>query len=167
MGLIFDLDLTLINSSISEQHRKSGNWSTVYQLINRFSVYDGIFPLLTYANSKGISVAIVSSSPSTYCQKVIDHWNFNISNKICYHDTKLHKPHPAPITAAVNKYFTNSKTILSFGDRAIDIEASNAANVISVGCLWGSMEKELLKNSNAKFVIEKPLDAIKIIDMYF
>ena len=113
------------------------------------------------------AIAIVSSSPSTYCQKIIDHWNFGIVNKICYHDTKLHKPHPAPILAAKAKYFAASQTILSFGDRAIDVEASKAANVISIGCLWGSNEHNQLLSSNPTHLIKQPSEIIDIIGKYF
>lgn len=167
MGLIFDLDLTLVDTSIAEKYRKSRNWQMTYDLINKFSVYEGIYQILEYIRKEKIDIAIVSSSPAVYCQKVIDYWEFDITQKVCYHDTKLHKPHPEPIEMAVRRYFPTSPNILSFGDRAIDIEASKKANIISVGCLWGSEEKGLLCASNPHYLINKPLEAITLIKQYF
>ncbi len=167
MGLIFDLDLTLVDSSIAESYRKAGDWKKVYQVIEKFTVYEGIYDLLQYADRLGIPIAVVTSSPSIYCQKVIEYFNLNITNLVCYHDTKLHKPHPAPLNLAVNKFFPNSYQTISFGDRVIDIEASRAAGLKSVACLWGSNEDELLNVSNPTHIIKQPFEAIKIIDKYF
>ena len=167
MGLIFDLDLTLVDSSIAEKYRKTGDWRKVYQLIEKFTIYDGIYDLLTFAERLKVPIVIVTSSPSNYCQKVINYFNFKISNLVCYHDTKLHKPHPAPLSLAVNNFFPKAKEVISFGDRVIDIDASKAAGLISVACFWGSKEIEILNGSNPNYSINHPIEAIKIIQHYF
>jgi phosphoglycolate phosphatase-like HAD superfamily hydrolase len=167
MGLIFDLDLTLVDSSIAESYRGTGDWKRVFQLIENFTIYDGILDLLNYAGDLKIPIAIVTSSPSNYCQKVINHFNLNINSIVCYHDTKLHKPHPEPLSYAVNKFFPKAYKVISFGDRVIDMEASKAAGLISVACLWGSKEGEMLSISKPNYIVKLPNEAFKIIDKYF
>lgn len=47
----------------------------------------------------------------------------------------------------------SAKETISFGDRVIDIQASNAAGIESVACFWGTKEKE----SYCILVIPMPL----------
>jgi phosphoglycolate phosphatase-like HAD superfamily hydrolase len=35
-----------------------------------------------------------------------------------------------------------ANNVISFGDRVVDIEASNAAGIESVVCLWGTKERK-------------------------
>lgn len=46
---------------------------------------------------------IVTSSPRPYCERVVKYFSFNPQFCVCYHDTKRHKPHPAPIRYAINQ----------------------------------------------------------------
>lgn len=166
MGLIFDLDQTLIDSSIAEINRNSRNWQAVYSSIPNFKVYDGIHQALEYINRKNIPMVIVTSSPSVYCGKVLTHFESNFVKTVCFHDTKNRKPHPDPIYKAI-EYMHGSKPILSFGDRNIDITASNAANVISVACNWGAVDKKSLIDARPTYIINNPIEIIDIVNKYF
>ena len=42
MGVIFDLDQTLIDSSIAVEERRKRNWEKVYSLIPNFKVFEGV-----------------------------------------------------------------------------------------------------------------------------
>jgi phosphoglycolate phosphatase-like HAD superfamily hydrolase len=57
----------------------------------------------------------------------------------------------------------SAKDTISFGDRAIDIQASNAANIESVACFWGTREKGELLHSGYSHAIVKPLEIITLI----
>lgn len=167
MGLIFDLDQTLIDSSIAENNRNNRNWSAVYPQISSFTVYDGIHEALEYAETQQIPMVIVTSSPSVYCNRVLEpHFKSKFIHTVCYHDTARRKPFPDPIQKAMG-YLDNSKPILSFGDRDIDITASNEAGVISIACNWGAADRESLLAANPKHIINNPLEIIEIIKMHY
>ncbi|NCB43389.1 MAG: HAD family hydrolase [Clostridia bacterium] len=166
MGVIFDLDQTLIDSSKAEQPRKVRDWQYVYKLIPWFKLYDGIDSALRYINSKNIRIVIVTSSPSFYCQKIIRHFGIDVNGLICYHDTNRRKPFPDPINKAKNIIGSN-RDILSFGDDPNDIKASKKANVISVACLWGCNDINLLIKENPDHAIEQPFSIVELIDKYF
>lgn len=51
------------------------------------------------------------------------------------------KPHPAQMLKALDLMGVSAKDAISFGDRVIDIEASNAAGIESVACFWGTKRK--------------------------
>ena len=167
MKLIFDLDLTLINSKVAEPYRPK-NWAKVYQLIPEFSEYNGIKDLLSYLNSENIEYCIVTSTPKTYCQKVCNHWGIDTKHLVCYHDVlpKEQKPNPAQIFLAIEKLNCPAIEILSFGDKHTDIIASNNAGVNSVACLWGAENKDELLASNPKHIITYPNEIIPLIKSY-
>jgi HAD superfamily hydrolase (TIGR01509 family) len=137
MAVLFDLDQTLIDSARAEPFRKSRQWSVVYAMIPDLKPYPGISDLLERLVINKIPIGIVTSSPRPYLSRVIKQWGWNISVTVCYHDTKLHKPHPEPIQLALNNLGVRPDTAVSIGDRAIDIIASRRARVYAIGVTWG------------------------------
>lgn len=167
MGVIFDLDQTLIDTSIADRHRKTGQWHQVYGLIPKFTLYPGVLESITYLHQQQIPMCVVTSSPSTYCSKVLLHWQIPIVHKICFHDTTHRKPHPEPIHKALALLGSQPARTLSFGDRDIDIQASNSANVISVACLWGTIDHHALTQAQPGYILTAPSDILPFLRQYF
>ena len=160
MGVIFDLDQTLVESLVAKQDRQSRNWNTVYSRIPHFRVYDNIMRVLKLLDEKNIPVCIVTSSPSSYCEKVLSYFGIKVHFSICYHDSKNHKPHPEPIEIAKDKLISEygCRLIISIGYTPADILASKKADVTSIAANWGSEESELLKQTDAEHIFESPLE---------
>lgn len=154
--IIFDLDLTLVDSSIAEQARKERNWSYVYSLIPKFSLYEGLEGVFDLIRKNSIKVCIVSTSPKQYIEKVINHFNIPVKHIVGYHDAKPIKPHPAPMLKALELMGEKAENVVSFGDRAIDMQSSNAAGIESVACFWGTKERVNLINSEYRHAIINP-----------
>lgn len=167
MCIIFDLDQTLIDSSIAEALRTQRNWSAVKKLIPEFTIYDGIRDVLQFIEDNNIRMCIVTSSISNYCNSVLSHWGINSEFQVCYHDTNSRKPDPEPILTAIQRFGCENTQILSVGDRNIDIIASNSANVSSVACLWGSQNDEALLAANPTYTAETPDELIEIIRVFY
>lgn len=144
MAVIFDLDMTIIDSSLAEPLRKRRDWGAVYRMIPSFRPYEGTRELLHELQAAGIGTAIVTTSPRPYCEKIMSHWGISADTTVCYHDTKFHKPHPEPIIKAVAQLKSVAR-IVSIGDTHSDIVAARAAGLIAVGAMWGIADaKELL-----------------------
>ena len=153
MLVIFDLDQTLVDSSSCRVHRDCRNWRAVYECIPDFLVYDGIYRILEDLQHLNIKTAIVTNSPRPYCCRVTEYFGIDIACTICFHDTKYHKPYPDPIIAAMKAVRVQpGETVLSLGDDASDMLASNSAGIISVACTWGTLDRHALLNSGPKFV---------------
>ncbi|WP_276485773.1 HAD family hydrolase [Paraflavitalea pollutisoli] len=163
--VIFDLDLTLIDSKIAEPFRPR-NWPKVYELIPSFQEYNGIREVLTFLKQSSIDYCIVTSSPEPYCIKVCHQWQFCSTYTVCYHDVGKAqiKPHPAPMNLALAKLNASADSILSFGDKDIDIISSNAAGIRSVACLWGAENQKKLLGANPAFVANTPIDIIALLN---
>lgn len=147
-GIIFDLDLTLVDSTIAEDARSHRDWFLVYSLIPRFFLYPGIDEAFQFirSNRHRYIVSIVSTSPSSYVSRVVNYFNMPIDTIVGYHDAPR-KPSPAGMLLAMQRMGTLPNDTVSFGDQAKDIQASKAANVQSVACLWGTKEVSLLRQS--------------------
>ena len=77
MGVIFDLDPILINSSITELERKRRNLNKVYLLIHQFEAFYGIDSLIKLLKKNNIPICVVTSSPRSYCERVLRYFGWN------------------------------------------------------------------------------------------
>lgn len=161
-NIIFDLDLTLVDSTIAEEARSNRNWPLVYSMIPHFTLYPGMETVFQHIRSSGIKVAIVSTAPSAYLQRVVNHFNIPADVIIGYHDA-ARKPSPAGMFLAIQRMDTSPSNVISFGDRAIDIQASRAAGVQSVACYWGTKEAAALTGSAPDLRIMSPKDIIGLL----
>jgi HAD superfamily hydrolase (TIGR01509 family) len=154
MGVLIDLDLTLIDSQFAEPLRKARQWRRVYDVIPKFTAYDGVSELMAELTDRGIPVCVVTSSPQPYCHRVLDHFKWTGIQTVCYYDTKRHKPDPAPILLGLEKLGINASQAISVGDDPKDTAAANTARVYSVGALWGALDKEALIKSGPDALCE-------------
>ena len=162
-SIIFDLDLTLVDTSHLEELRSQRNWSKVYSLIPQTTMYDGMREVLEIIRRHKIKTAIVSTSPRPYVERIVAHYNIPTQYIVGYHDAKPIKPHPAPMLKALELMKEDAKNVVTFGDRSIDIQSSNAAGIESVACFWGTKEKSNLLNSGYSHAIIKPTEILTLI----
>lgn len=153
-GLILDLDQTLVDSQCIELFRRSRQWSLVYQKIPTILAYEGVDKILSLTKDKGIKISIVSSSPSSYVNRVIRHFGWNFDATVCYHDTSSHKPHPAPFIEAAHRLKIEERDCWAVGDHPNDIIAAKNAGIYSVGALWGSLDKEALRREKPDLICD-------------
>jgi phosphoglycolate phosphatase-like HAD superfamily hydrolase len=163
-AVILDLDQTLVDTSKLEPLRKSGNWGKVYDQIPSLKEFPEINFLLKDLNDKHIKTVIITTSPSGYCSKIVNHFGWSISGMICYHDVKPHiKPHPKAFLQALEKFSIDPNRIISAGDRDIDIVASKAAKIPSIACTWASPNPTALLNSKPEFVAHSSKELRELI----
>lgn len=162
-NIIFDLDLTLVDTTICEQGRHDRNWSLVYTQIPQCRVYDGLDKVFDIIRKYDIKTCIVSTSPRLYVEKIVKQFNLPINHIVAYHDAKPIKPHPAPMLKALELLNCNAKNAISFGDRVIDIQSSNSAGIESVACFWGTKERVELVRSDYTHAIIKPDEILTMI----
>lgn len=167
MGVIFDLDQTLVDSSCLEQLRQARRWGEVYQLLTRTRVYDGIVELLERLSHAEVPMCIVTSSPRSYCERVVKHHALPIYSLVCYHDTIKHKPSPEPIQLGLARLATPPAHTYALGDAVADIIAANAAGVISVACLWGASTPDELRAVGPNIVCRTVSDVAHILHNAF
>lgn len=162
-NIIFDLDLTLVDTTFAEPYRSKRAWNGAYSVIPQCSVYEGLNQVFDIIRKFNIQTCIVSTLPRTYVEKVIQHFNIPINHIVAYHDAKPIKPHPAPMYKALELLGCEAKDAISFGDRVIDIESSNAAGIESIACFWGTKEQKELLKSNYSHAIINPAEILTLL----
>lgn len=161
--IIFDLDLTLVDTTCLEEHRHNRNWQEAYKNIHNTVLYPGIAEVLDIIRNHNIKMVIVSTSPRPYVEKIVEYYNIPAKYIVSYHDAKPIKPHPAQMLKALELLGEPASNVISFGDRVIDIQASNAAGIESVACFWGTKEKSELLRSEYRHAIIKPEEILTLI----
>ena len=161
--IIFDLDLTLVDTTVVEKARSERNWQEAYSLIPQCRLYDGMESVFEIIRKHNIKSCIVSTSPKQYIERVVQHFNIPVQWIVGYHDAKPIKPHPAPMLKALELMGVDAKDTISFGDRVIDIQASNEAGIESVACFWGTKEKTELLRSGYRHAIVNPTEILTLI----
>ncbi len=126
-------------------------------------MYEGISNVLDIIRKYNIPCALVSTSPRPYIEKIVEYYNLPIQHIVSYHDAKPIKPHPAQMLKALELMGKESTDVISFGDRVIDIQASNAAGIESVACFWGTKEKAELLRSSYSHAIVSPEEILTLI----
>lgn len=162
-NIIFDLDLTLVDTTPLESYRHNKDWNGAYQNIHLCKLYDGMENIFNIIRNHNIKTCIVSTAPKTYVEKVAAHFQIPYNVIVGYHDAKPIKPHPAQMFKALELLGVEAKNTISFGDRVIDIQSSNAAGVESVACFWGTKEKKELLRSGYSHAIIKPEEIFTLI----
>ena len=145
--VIFDLDLTLVDSRCVLELQRKRRWRTVFSMVPEIEPYDGISELLARLHAARVPVAVVTSSPDQYCRKIVEYQGWSVGAIIGFHDVRNRKPHPEPINLALQRMGVPRANAVSAGDRADDTAAARAAGVFSIGAAWGSLEPEALEES--------------------
>lgn len=153
-GVLIDLDLTLVDSRSAEPLRKLRRWPAVYKTIPAFTRYEGTSELLSELTKNGIGICVVTSSPQSYCKRVLEHFTWNDIKTVCYHDTQRHKPHPDPLLMGLKALGIESQEAISIGDDPKDTVAAKRAGILSVGALWGTLDREVLIASKPNALCE-------------
>ena len=68
--------------------------------------------------------------------------------------TERHKPEPDPVLHALAELGSTPANALFLGDSPYDIEAGNAAGVISVAALWGPFSRTVLERASPTYFLE-------------
>ena len=144
-----------------------------YRKINRslmpewINVFEGIIDLLEYLKQNQYPISILSNKAYDMIMYGLELTNiahyFDVV--IGYEQMPQHKPHPAGIEVIKDFYKTNNNdNIYLIGDTLIDINTAINANINSVGVTWCITKKEDFIKGNAKYIINKPSELIKILE---
>jgi HAD superfamily hydrolase (TIGR01662 family) len=153
-AIIFDLDMTLVDSSSVENLRSERRWKDINKSINSIKPYNNVDKTLAFLRQNNIKIAVVTATPEYYCTRILENFNWDVDVVVCYHDTKKHKPDPEPFDLAIKRLDVDRKKIISVGDQPNDIKAAHSAGILSIAALWGGADENSLRLENPSFVSE-------------
>ena len=108
--------------------------------------YAGIDAGLAALHGAGIRLAVVTSKTHALARRGLERCGLNHYFEVLvgFDDVAEHKPHPAPVLAALERLGAPPGDALFVGDSPHDIRAGRAAGVRTAAVLWGPFSREAL-----------------------
>jgi len=115
--------------------------------------------LLTRLSSLHVPMGVVTSRNKTVTIKILRRFSLveHMGEVVTWGSTPKKKPHPDPILYALAQIPISYKEAVYVGDRPEDVEAAQAAGVISVGASWcDSTNIDELQAQNPDYLLKTP-----------
>ena len=120
--------------------------------------YPGIDDALAGLRRDGARLAIVTSKTHALARRGLARCGlagcFDVV--IGMDDVTPHKPHPAPVQAALSRLSAAPERAVFIGDSPYDIQAGRAAGVRTAAVLWGAFERERLDRETPDYWLSDP-----------
>ncbi len=119
------------------------------QLSQESQLFDGVNTLLNTLNNKQLPWGIVTNKPAWLAEPLVSEFNeLQPSQCLICGDTYPHrKPHPLPLLKACESIHHEPSNVAYVGDTEGDVQAANAANMLSISVSYGYAPKD--SNLNA------------------
>lgn len=120
-------------------------------------VYGGIHEFLAELKAKGLKLAVATSKPAVFSQKILD--KFELSQYFEFlsgSELSGERVKKADVIeyAIENMHITDRNAVLMIGDRHHDIDGAKACNVDSCGILWGYGDRNEHEMAGADYIAE-------------
>ena len=126
--------------------------------------FDCIIKLLTELKKQNIKTAIVSNKFDEAVKELSNKYFANLIDVAIGQSNNISpKPSPDGVLQAIKILNVDIKNCIYVGDSDIDVKTAHNAGLQCIGVTWGYRNTELLKNSGADFVVNKPEDILKVI----
>lgn len=132
-------------------------------------VYEGIPQMLRTLQSKGLYLAVASSKPQVYVERILEHFDLKKYFKVIVGSeldgTRENKDEV--VQEALNRLFAykpiQRDQVYMIGDRCFDIEGAKARGVESVGVTYGFGDMEELKAAKADYIVRSVAELEKFL----
>ncbi len=122
-------------------------------------IYPGITEMLQMFMAKGMFLAVASSKPTVYVERILEHFNIKRFFKVVVGSeldgTRVNKDEV--VEEALKQLFgdqpVDKSQVYMIGDRSFDIEGARKAGVESVGVTYGYGGMEELKEAKADYIV--------------
>ena len=122
-------------------------------------IYPGVSEMLQTLMSKGMFLAVASSKPTVFVERILDHFNIKRFFKVIVGSeldgTRTNKDEV--VEEALKQLFgdepVDKSQVYMIGDRSYDMEGARKAGVESVGVTYGYGSMEELKEAKADYIV--------------
>lgn len=123
-------------------------------------LYVDIKELIKNLKTDGFKIAIASSKPQIYIEKLLSHFKIaGFFDAVCGVSFEADcEPKSDIIMRCINALDIKTDEAIMVGDKCYDIEGARLNHIDSVGVLWGYGTKFEIIEAGAKFIAEKPED---------
>lgn len=152
-----------VDDSVIDQCIKDFKEHYSKNMRNKTAPYEGIMELLKTLKDNNMKVGVVSNKFDRAVKELCkDYFGDLVDIAVGEREGIAKKPAPDSVFEALRILDAKKEYVLYIGDSDTDMETAKNAGVDSVGVTWGFRDKELLIETGAKYIAEKPLDILEI-----
>jgi phosphoglycolate phosphatase len=128
------------------------------------SLFDGIAELLDGIQQAGLAWGIVTNKPSRFTDPLLPLIGLQRAGCVISGDTTPHaKPHPAPLLEAAARLGLTPQQCWYVGDDLRDIQAGQAADMLSIACGWGYCGTVAPQSWKADYLLNTPSELLSLM----
>ena len=157
MGLTLDHQFKIFTGleDVSHLAQAYRNYSNIHH-DNMVKGFPNVKEVIVHLHEQGIKLGIVTTKMKESTRRVLEHFDYlqYFDVIVTLDDVKEPKPNPEPVLTAVEKLGSDPKRTIMVGDSPADIQAANAAGVVSVAVSWSLKGAEVLRKYDPAYVID-------------
>lgn len=130
------------------------------------ATYEGVIETLALLFQRGHPMGVVTSKGNTMMDRGLKFIGADeyIEVAIGYDSCHIHKPDPFPVRLALEKLAYRPEEAVFVGDSPHDINAGNAAGVVTVAALWGPFSRAQLAPYKPTHFLDRMTDLPALLD---
>jgi pyrophosphatase PpaX len=168
LGTPLPKQLTPYVESDQDRERLVNRYRT-FQLENHdqlMATYEGVIETLALLFQRGHPMGVVTSKGNAMMDRGLKFIGADeyIEVAIGYDSCHIHKPDPFPVRLALEKLAYTPKEAVFVGDSPHDINAGNAAGVVTVAALWGPFTRAQLAPYKPAYFLDRMTDLPALLD---
>ncbi len=154
-----DINLYFLERAMA-MHKKTYEQFSMYKV----KVFEGIMELLESLKNKNIKIAVLTNKPHNRAIDVVtglfgkNYFDIVLGQS----DDFERKPSPQGALIISKEFNVKPEECVYLGDTNTDMITGKSAGMFTVGVLWGFRDRQELVDNNADYIIEKPLDLLKL-----
>jgi pyrophosphatase PpaX len=119
--------------------------------------YDEVVATVTELRSRGHPLAVVTSKSDWLAQRGLEHVGIDslFATIVGCDSCERHKPDAEPVLTALKRLGYAADEAVFVGDSVHDIEAGNAAGVVTIAALWGPFSRAELLPARPTLLLER------------
>jgi phosphoglycolate phosphatase len=170
ISILVENALNALNQEIADELKEivTAKFKKIYdqKLHSKTKPYEGIYELLDELQKLDCNIGILSNKPHEFTVAYADSLfaKYNIKEVHGQKSDVPKKPDPIAAIAIANSFNTPCQEIYFVGDTMVDMQTAVNAKMIGIGVLWGFRDEKELNENGATFIVEHPLDILKIIN---
>lgn len=127
--------------------------------------YEGILDLMAALSAKGVKMSVVSNKFDAGVKELAKNlFDGYLPIAIGESEKVKPKPNPSGVWYALDLMGATKENSVYIGDSEVDFETAANSGLTFIAVTWGFRPRELHEKLGAKYIAEKPMDIIDILE---
>lgn len=166
---IFDLDDTLIDTSVLADARRAGQWRVVKNRLHRVRSFGSddlpVEEIPGRLRAEGFKIGILTQSPGWYASALLEEFGIRPDALVTGSDGYPPKPDPTSLKTLAEELGVDIASCVHIGDLDTDAAAAAAAGAASIGVSWSKVAPEAWRRWWPDVAISKPERLLELADL--